>query len=81
MAASLGGLDVFIFTVGIGEHAAVARAMVCERLRWLGVALDPTANAGGSGQISTPASRVEVHVVPTDEEATIARHTHNVING
>jgi acetate kinase len=80
MASSLGGVDGFIFTGGIGEHAAAARAMVCERLRWLGVELDPAANAGGAGRISTPASRVEVHVVSTDEEATIARHTHNIIN-
>ncbi len=79
MAASLGGLDGFVFTGGIGEHAAEARAMVCERLRWLGVELDPAANAGGAGRISPPASRVEVRVVPTDEEAMIARHTRNII--
>jgi acetate kinase len=75
MAASLEGLDGFVFTGGIGEHAAEVRVMVCERLRWLGVVLDATANTGGSGQISAAASRVEVHVIPTDEEATIARHT------
>jgi acetate kinase len=79
MAASLGGLDGFVFTGGIGEHATEARAMVCERLNWLGVELDSAANTGGAGRISTPASRVEVHVIPTDEEATIARHTHDVI--
>ena len=83
MAASLGGLDGFVFTGGIGEHAAQARALVCERLRWLGVELDPAANAGidtgHAGRISTPGSRVAVHVIPTDEEATIARHTHDMI--
>ena len=82
MAASLGGLDGFVFTGGIGEHATEARARVCERLRWLGVELDAAANAGintsGAGRISTPGSRVEVHVIPTDEEATIARHTHDM---
>jgi len=82
MAASLGGLDGFVFTGGIGEHAAEARAMVCGRLRWLGVELDAAANAGintgGAGRISAPDSRVEVHVIPTDEEAMIARHTQDV---
>ena len=79
MAASLGGLDGFVFTGGIGEHAAEARAMVGERLRWLGVELDAAANTRGTGRISTPGSRVEVQVIPTDEEATIARHTHDLI--
>lgn len=79
MAASLSGLDGFVFTGGIGEHAAEARALVCERLNWLGVELDSAANKGGVGRISTPASRVEVQVIPTDEEATIARHTHDII--
>ncbi|NPD70299.1 acetate/propionate family kinase (plasmid) [Lichenicola cladoniae] len=79
MAASMNGLDGFVFTGGIGEHAVAARTLVCERLRWLGVALDAAANANGAGRISTPGSRVEVHVIPTDEEATIARHTHDLI--
>jgi acetate kinase len=79
MAASLGGLDGFVFTGGIGEHATEARAIVCQRLHWLGVELDAAANAGGAGRISTPSSRVEVHVIPTDEEATIARHTHDMV--
>jgi acetate kinase len=79
MAASLGGLDGFVFTGGIGEHATEARAIVCQRLHWLGVELDAAANAGGAGRISTPSSRVEVHVIPTDEEATIARHTYDMV--
>ena len=79
MAASMGGLDGFVFTGGIGEHAAEARAMVCERLLWLGVELDTAANTGGAGRISTPGSRVQVHVIPTDEEATIAWHTHDML--
>jgi acetate kinase len=79
MAASLEGLDGFIFTGGIGEHAAQVRTLVCERLHWLGVELDAVANMGGAGQISTPGSHVKVYVIPTDEEATIARHTHEII--
>jgi len=75
LASALGGLDGFVFTAGIGEHDAALRAAVCERLAWLGVALDPTANAAGQGRISAGSSRVAVWVVPTDEEAVIARHT------
>jgi acetate kinase len=83
MAASLGGLDGFVFTGGIGEHAAEVRAMVGERLHWLGVELDAAANIGinkgSAGRISTSGSRVDVYVIPTDEEATIARHTQDVV--
>jgi acetate kinase len=78
MAASLEGLDGFVFTGGIGENAVEARAMVCERLHWLGVDLDAVANTSGAGRISTPGSRIEIHVIPTDEEITIARHTNDV---
>ncbi len=72
LAASLGGLDGFVFTAGIGEHAPEVQAAVCEKLRWLGVT--PGRMAEGT-RISAPDSRVEVHVIPTDEEAMIARHT------
>lgn len=79
MTASLGGLDGFVFTGGIGEHAAEVRAMVCHRLDWLGVELDAAANARGADLISTPESQVEVQVIATDEEATIARHTKALV--
>jgi acetate kinase len=79
MAASLGGLEGFVFTGGIGEHAAEVRTMVGERLRWLGVELDAAADKDATGRISAPGSRVEVHVIPADEEAMIARHTHDII--
>ena len=75
LAGSLGGLDGLVFTGGIGEHAAPVREAVCRRLAWLGVELDDAANAGGHGLISTASSRVEVRVIPTDEEAMIVRHT------
>ena len=74
LAASMGGLDGFVFTAGIGEHAAEIRSLVCERLRWMGVVPDPAANARGAGRISAVSGAVEVHVLPTDEEAMIARH-------
>ena len=75
LASSLGGLDAFVFTAGVGEHAAPVRAAVCERLRWLGVSLDSHANDRGGPQISAADSRVAVHVIATDEEIVIARHT------
>jgi acetate kinase len=53
--------------------------MVGERLRWLGVELDAAADKDATGRISAPGSRVEVHVIPADEEAMIARHTHDII--
>lgn len=84
MASALGGLDGLVFTAGIGEHAPPVRAAVCARLAWLGLDLDPAANAAGgggikAGRISAPGSRVEVHVIATDEEAMIARHTQAML--
>ncbi len=75
LAMTLGGLDGFVFTAGIGEHAAPVRRMVCERLAWLGVAIDDAANERGGPCISAAGSRVAVWVIPTDEELMIARHT------
>ena len=75
LAASLEGLDGFVFTAGIGEHAPPIRAAVADRLAWLGVSLDETANAQSATRISTPDSRVAVLVMPTDEQLMIARHT------
>jgi acetate kinase len=75
LAAALGGLDGFVFTAGIGEHAAPIRARVAERLAWLGAELDAAANDAGATRISTAESRIALLVVPTDEELMIARHT------
>jgi acetate kinase len=75
LVGMLGGLDGFVFTAGIGEHSAEIRAAVCERLGWLGVVLDSDANARHATRIASPQSRVDVRVIPTDEEAMIARHT------
>jgi acetate kinase len=75
LAASLGGLDAFVFTAGIGERAAPVRASVCERLAWLGVRLDDAANVRHGPRISAADSRVAIYVIPTDEEGVIARET------
>jgi acetate kinase len=75
LAAALGGLDAFVFTAGVGENSPPLRARIAGRLGWLGAELDPVANAAGAMLISTPASRVALYVLPTDEELMIARHT------
>jgi acetate kinase len=79
LASSLGGLDGVVFTAGIGEHAADIRALACARLAWLGVEIDPDANARHAPVISSAASRVKVRVIPTDEEAMTALHTLRTI--
>lgn len=79
MANTLAGLDCIVFTGGIGEHAKEIRTMVCERLAWLGVAIDPRANDAAADCISAAASAVEVRVIGTNEEMTIARHVLEMI--
>jgi acetate kinase len=78
LASALGGLDGLVFTAGIGEHAPAIRAAVCERLAWLGVKLDTAANTANAFCISAPDSRVAIHVIATNEEAMIARHTQAI---
>jgi acetate kinase len=75
LAAAAGGLDALVFTGGIGEHAAALRERVCRDAAWLGLTLDPAANAANGPCISTPTSRVSAWVIPTNEELMIARHT------
>ena len=80
-AAVLGRLDALVFTGGIGERSAPLRAAVVDGLEVLGLRLDEVANADGPAErrISAPASRVQVWVVPTDEEREIARATLEVL--
>jgi len=80
LASSLGGLDGFVFTAGIGEHAPQIRAAICARLTWLGLDLSPEANAANEPAISTPSAKAEIRVIPTDEELMIARHVLTTIN-
>ncbi|MFC5396029.1 acetate/propionate family kinase [uncultured Bosea sp.] len=72
LAVTLGGLDAIVFTAGIGEHQPPIRAAVAERLRWLGLELDETANAANATRINRADARVAAFVIPTDEEAVIA---------
>jgi acetate kinase len=74
LVAALGGLDVLVFTAGIGEHSAAVREQVSQAASWLGLELDPSANADGGPRITTSDSRVSAWVIPTDEDLMIARH-------
>jgi acetate kinase len=78
LAAALEGLDAIVFTAGIGEHAAVLRERVCRQAAWLGVEVDPTANAKHGPRISTAASKTAAWVILTNEELMIARHARSV---
>jgi acetate kinase len=73
----MGGLDVLVFSGGIGENDAATRLAVCDRLVYLGLGIDDAlnarANACGICKISLPASRVEVWVLPTDEGSIAAQ--------
>ena len=76
-AAALGGLDVLVFTAGIGENDAATRASICKDMEWLGIKLDPEKNKlrGKERVISADDSKVQVWVIPTDEELMIAQDT------
>lgn len=77
LAATLGGIDRFIFTGGIGENAPTIRRMITQRLRWLGAELDGQANASGATVISTGTSSIVLERRSTQEELMIARHVMN----
>jgi acetate kinase len=78
-AAALGGLDLLVFTGGIGEHAAEIRAEACHGLEPFGVELDPSANLAGVDRISRPSSRCAIRIIPADEERVVARHTLRLV--
>ncbi len=80
LAAVLQGLDAMVFCGGIGEHAWHVRERVLEGMEWIGIELDRTANRASAQVISTERSRVRVFVIPTDEEAMIARQTIAVLD-
>jgi acetate kinase len=79
LTAALGGLDGIVFSGGIGENDAATRAEVTQGCEWVGATLDAARNARGQGRINADSSRVEVLVIPTDEERLIARHTMRLL--
>jgi acetate kinase len=74
LAATAGGFDTLVFTGGIGEHSPAIRAAACTALQWLGVELDIAANSANAQRLHGSGSRVQVWMIPTDEELVIARH-------
>jgi acetate kinase len=83
--AVLNGADAIIFAGGIGENAVEIRARVCANLESLGVRVDADANrsltGGREGRFDAEGSRIELWVIPTDEELLIARDTWRVVTG
>ena len=83
-AAEMGGVDIIVFTGGVGENQVGVRENVCKPLAFMGVEIDSELNAkirGKEALISTPSSKVKVAVIPTDEEYMIARDTERIVNG
>ncbi len=81
--AAMGGLDVLVFTAGIGENSPVVREMSCRGLELMGLKIDSVKNKEALGkkmQISTPDSKAKVFVIPTNEELVIARDTRDIVS-
>jgi acetate kinase len=81
MAAVLRGLDAVVLTGGIGENAASIRHRILHDEEWLGISIDDARNDGNALEISADASPVKVYVIPTNEEAMIARQTAAILQG
>ena len=79
LAAVLGGIDALVFTAGIGENSAEIRARISAASAWLGIDLDPDANAVAGPRISRQGSKVSAWVIPTNEELMIDRHTRALL--
>lgn len=81
--AAMNGADAIVFTGGIGENARAIRSQICDGLEWLGVSVDEERNRSlaGEGRIDGEGSRVQLWVIPTDEELLIARDTWRVVTG
>ena len=80
-AAEMGGVDIIVFTGGVGENQCSLRSNVCAPLAFMGVEIDMEVNKvrGEEKVISTPTSKVKVVVIPTDEELMIARDTEAIV--
>ena len=80
--AAMNGVDAIIFTAGVGENAPTTRAGICQYLGYLGCEIDEAANAkrGSDNRISTDSSRVQLWVIPTNEELVIARDTRDIVS-
>ncbi|HSS17483.1 MAG TPA: acetate kinase [Candidatus Dormibacteraeota bacterium] len=81
MAATLGGIDALVFTAGVGEGSPEIRKRVCEKLKYLGLELDPATNetCKPDADIATPASKARILVIATREDLTIMRETRRLV--
>ncbi len=80
MVAVLGGLDMLVFTAGIGEHNAILRERICHALTWLGASIDARANEAHEPLISTAESAVGIAIEPTNEEWIAALHASELVS-
>jgi len=82
--AAMNGLDALVFTGGVGENSALLRQTICEQLTFFGIEVDPALNGQSSSdnrRISSERSKVQVLVIPTNEELMIARDTFRLVKG
>lgn len=79
--ATMKGVDAIVFTGGVGENGSITRQVICDYLRYLGINLDSYKNClrGTAMEITTKQSRVQVFVIPTNEELVIARDTKEIV--
>ena len=80
---ALGGADGIFFTGGIGENSALIRAEVCRGLEWAGIQLDTQANGNAKGEapIHAGSSKVQLWILPTNEEIVVARQARDLLAG
>lgn len=79
LASAIGGLDVLIFTGGIGENSSEIRTLIASACAWLGVKIDDSKNHSGASRVSARDSAVDVFALPTDEESVIAGHVRRLV--
>lgn len=79
LTATIGGLDLLVFTGGIGEHAWQIRQAVCQDFEWLGIEMDAELNKTNQLAINSSKSCVDIYAIPTDEEWIIANHCYRLI--
>src|SRR5205823_10138510 len=77
----LNGADAIVFTGGIGENSAAIRSAVCRNLDWFGISLDPIRNEEAKGEvpIHSSGSRVQIWIMPTNEELIVARQAKELL--
>ena len=82
-AAAMGGVDIIVFTGGVGENQCITRDVVCSNMEFMGIEFDSIKNHGLRGKeaiLSLPSSKVTVCVIPTDEESMIASDTQAILS-